>query len=101
MESISALLAPSVIAIFFLLGNFEFTILHNLATILTGSACFILPSFSFSNNTSLPSYISFDIKSEVTGSSNRSLCIDGTNSIGVLLPLAEESAIIIGESIIP
>ena len=37
----------------------------------------------------------------VTGSSKRSECMEGTKINGVAFPLAAESAIITGESIIP
>ena len=94
-------MAPKVIATTFLLGNSEFTKLHNSATIETASGCFLRPSRGSSNITALPSSRRAVICSEVTGSSNRSECIEGTNSIGVSVPRAAERAIVAGESMSP
>ena len=47
-ESMGALVAPRVIATFFLFFRKEFTRLDNLETITTGDGCFLRPSFSLS-----------------------------------------------------
>nr|AIF20117.1 hypothetical protein [uncultured marine group II/III euryarchaeote KM3_88_D11] len=100
-ESIGALLAPSDMATIFLLGILELTRLHSSATIVTASGCFLRPSSCSECNTELPSSLSLSISSDVTGSSNRSECIEGTNRVGVWLPRAADRAMVTGESMTP
>ena len=96
-----ALFAPNVMAIRLRLSSSLLRILQNLATIVIASGCFLRSSLESSTRTEAPSASNASISSPVTGSSNRSSCIDGTNNNGVPLPLAAERAIMTGESMMP
>ena len=98
--SIGALFAPIVIAID--LEDWDlFAILQTSATMDIGSDCFNLPSSTSLIITWLPSSRNASRSSVVTGSSNKSVCIDGTKQSFDLRPLLAERAISKGESIIP